>query len=197
VGIPLTTDTSRERLLKTGCTPATSSSPTTRRTGAAMGCPRRRPGRCAVPSDVRAKQREGLQPGQVSEHAVNTSSQTVHRWRHGGGVEEIRGVGKRVTPDRRCCGIGGRSTMAVLAAPWQPVAGDMRAQKAVGADEQLGCVQCDLPSPSVSTRRIPHQAGRVVVEAAQRLRFWHHLIQACKKRSGCRCLIAAPLAVAA
>src|SRR6202044_830573 len=105
----------------------------------------------------------------------------LHCLAHGGRIEDVAvepgdvqvvdAAGVRVRAHHRAhVGTGG-----------DELAVDMRAQKAVGADDQLGGVHCDPPKvpPYVCSQRAASSSSVPSASA-----FLHHLIPACRKRSG-------------
>jgi hypothetical protein len=93
----------------------------------------------AQPLDVGAKQRcRVLQPRPGVDHAVVHLVAAVHRLAHGGGVEDVTvKTGDFQIVD--AAGIGASAHHGShVGARGDKLAGDMRTQKAVGADDQLG-----------------------------------------------------------
>src|SRR6202012_5846488 len=105
----------------------------------------------------------------------------LHRLAHGSRIEDVAvETGDVQVVD--AAGVGGRADhRAHVGARGDELAGDMRPQEAVGADAQLGGPNLDPPKvpPYVCSQRAASWSSVPNASA-----FLHHLIPACRKRSG-------------
>ena len=135
--------------------------------------------------DVGAEQRRRVtQPGAGVDDAVVDVVDAVHRLAHRGGVEHVAvEAGEFEVVDGAGVGVGAHHG-PYFGTVGDQLAGDVRTQKAVGADDQFGfCVASGTwvtGAPPFSC--IHRAASSSSVPSACALR--HHFIAACRKRSG-------------